>query len=101
MGRQRQQGRGRRSPKNLVGEAITLLLIGAGSLLIENRKATEVKKTQQLVDNLTPRHVEVIQDGLSGPETRKAIKIATEDKPPEPTETKLDDEEEDPEAPET
>ena len=42
------------SPKNLVGEAITLLLIGAGSLLIENRKATEVKKTQELVDNLTP-----------------------------------------------
>ena len=76
------------SPKNLVGEAVTLLLIGAGSLFIENRKATEVKKTQELIDDLTPPHYEVKKDGLSGPKTRQAIRVATEDVPPEPTETK-------------
>ena len=74
--------------KNLVGEAIALLIVGGLSLFIENRKATEVKKTQKLLDKLTPAHTEVIQDGLAGPETRKAIKLATEDKAPEPTQTK-------------
>ena len=76
------------SQKNLMGEAITLLIIGAGSLLIENRKAKEVVKTQELIDDLTPPHYEVKKDGLSGPKTRQAIRVATEDVPPEPTETK-------------
>lgn len=83
------------SPKNLVGEAITLLIVGGLSLFIENRKATEVKKTQELIDELTPPHYEVKKDGLSGPKTRQAIRVATEDVPPEPTLTKANAEEED------
>lgn len=83
------------SPKNLVGEAITLLIVGGLSLFIENRKATEVKKTQELIDDLTPPHYEVKKDGLSGPKTRQAIRVATEDVPPEPTLTKANAEEED------
>lgn len=76
------------SQQNLWGEAITILIIGVGSLFIEQRKATEVKQTQQLVDSLTPPHYEVKIDGLAGPKTRDAIKLAAEDKPPEPSKTK-------------
>lgn len=84
------------TPQNLVGEALTLLIVGGLSLFIENRKATEVKETQQLVDSLTPPNYEVKIDGLSGPKTRQAIKVAAEDVPPEPTETKLSTEPETP-----
>jgi hypothetical protein len=76
------------SQKNLWGEAITVLLIGIGSLFIEQKKAVEVKKTQSLIDSLTPPHYEVKKDGLAGPKTRQAIRVATEDKPPEPSQTK-------------
>ena len=77
------------TPQNLVGEALTLLIVGGLSLFIEQRKSTEVKHTQKLIDNLTPPDYEVKIDGLAGPKTRKAIEVATEDVPPEPTETKL------------
>ena len=76
------------SPKNLIGEALTILLVGGLSLLIENRKAKEVIKTQELIDDLTPHDYEVKKDGLAGPKTRQAIRVAAEDVPPEPTETK-------------
>ena len=76
------------TPQHLVGEAITLLLIGGLSLFIENRKAKEVVKTQELIDELTPPDLEVKKDGLAGPMTRESIKLATEDVPPEPSETK-------------
>ena len=40
------------------------------------RKAIEVKKTQALIEDVAPEHIKVKQDGLAGPETRKAIKVA-------------------------
>ena len=76
------------TPKNLIGEALTVLLVGVGSMFIENRKAKEVIKTQELIDELTPHDYEVKKDGLAGPKTRQAIRIAAEDVPPEPSETK-------------
>ena len=76
------------SAKNLVGEAFALLIVGVGSLFIEQKKATEVKITQHLIDDLTPHDVVVKKDGLAGPKTRAAIRVAAEDKSPEPTQTK-------------
>jgi hypothetical protein len=46
------------SQKNLVVEAITVLIIAGLSLFIEQRKATEVIKSQQLIDDFTPEHIE-------------------------------------------
>jgi hypothetical protein len=83
------------SPSNLVGEAITVLLVGGLSLFIEHRKSSEVVKTQELIDDLTPPHYEIKKDGLAGPKTRQAIRVAAEDVPPEPTETKREPVEED------
>lgn len=68
--------------ENLIGEALTALLIGAASLLIEGKKDKETKKTQELIDNNTPEGIEVKQDGLAGPETRRAILVAL---PPPPS----------------
>jgi hypothetical protein len=74
------------SQTNLVGEAITVLLVAGFSMFIEHKKNNETKKTQELIDDLTPEHYEEVKkDGLAGPKTREAIKVATEDVAPEPT----------------
>jgi len=65
----------RESKANIVAEALTLLLVGAGSLLIEGKKDSETRKTQELLHEETPDDYTVVKDGLSGPETREAVKI--------------------------
>ena len=60
------------TPQNLVGEALTLLIVGGLSLFIEQSKATEVNHTQNLIDNLTPPDYEVKMDGLSWSEDSRS-----------------------------
>jgi len=65
------------SAKANVAGAVVAIVTGLITMLIEQRKASEVKKTQELLDDLTPASVIVRKDGLSGPGTRLAVKIAS------------------------
>ena len=74
------------SPKNVIGEAITVLIVGIGSMFIEQRKATEVKETQGLINSMIPSSIPPLKkDGLAGPVTRATIEAAAATEPPKGT----------------
>lgn len=56
--------------------AIVAVLTGLITKAIESIKDRETKRTQRLLDDVTPNRVEVVDDGLAGPETRAAIVTA-------------------------
>ena len=59
-----------------VAGAIVAIMTGLITKLIESIKDRETKKTQRLLDDVTPLRVEVVDDGLAGPKTREAIVTA-------------------------
>jgi hypothetical protein len=66
-----------------VAGAVVAIITGLLTKAIEAIKDRETKKTQRMLDAITPEHIEVKADGLSGPKTRAAItavKIASNPK---------------------
>ena len=57
-----------------VAGALVAVFTGLLTKVIETIKDHETKKTQKVLDSVSP--VEVKKDGLAGPETRKAIVTA-------------------------
>jgi len=59
-----------------VAGAIVAILTGILTKAIESLKDRETKKTQRMLDDVTPHCFEVVDDGLAGPKTREAIVTA-------------------------
>lgn len=56
-----------------IAGATVAIVTGLITMLIEQKKASEVKKMQALLDAVTPAHIKVKTDGLAGPQTRAAV----------------------------
>jgi hypothetical protein len=56
-----------------VAGAVVAIITGLMTKWIEAIKDRETKKTQRMLDAITPEHIAVKADGLSGPKTRAAI----------------------------